>query len=228
MYGNGLDQSLRHGGAIFTDRHDAGAQLAAVLAAREYDAPVVLAIPRGGVPVGAPIAEALHAPLDVIVARKLGAPWSPEYGIGAVTADGERWLDDSAIAMLRISPEYLATESRVQMAEAARREGRFRGGRPPADVSAHTVILVDDGLATGSTMRAALRSVRRRAPKRVVIAVPVGARDTVRALEREADAVICLQQPEPFEAVGLHYRRFAQTSDEEVEALLAAHAMGSG
>jgi putative phosphoribosyl transferase len=204
----------------FHDRRDAGRRLAARLAPHAGPGTIVLGIPRGGVPVAAEVARALGAELDVVVARKLGAPHNPELAIGAATADGGRWLNEELLGMLGVSPGYLERVTLEEMAEARRREARFRGGRAAPPLAGRIVILVDDGLATGATMRAAARSVRARGPGRLLVAVPVGAADTVEALRDECDEVVCLACPDPFYAVGLHYVDFGQTSDEEVEMLL--------
>jgi predicted phosphoribosyltransferase len=174
------------------------------------------------VPVAAEIARALEAELDVIVARKLGSPISPELAIGAVTADGERYLNADVLAMFDVSDAYLSRETEVQRRDAERREARFRGGRPPPAIAGRVVIVVDDGLATGATMIAAVRSVRRRRPAFLVVAVPVASRTAATLLRDEADELVCLGVPEEFGAVGQFYRDFGQTDDEEVLRLLAA------
>jgi len=204
----------------FRDREDAGTRLAERLAAHREANTLVLGIPRGGVPVAAAVARALGAELDILVARKLGAPISPELAIGAVTADGQRFLNESIVRDIGVSSAYLERVTREELAEAARREARFRGGAPPASVAGRTVILVDDGLATGATMIAAARSARARKPAKLVVAVPVGSIDACAALRREADEVVCLATPEPFWAVGVYYEDFGQTGDAEVERLL--------
>jgi len=204
----------------FRDRLDAGQQLARRLEPYRKAQPVVFAIPRGGVPVGAEIARYLDAGLDVVVARKLGAPLQAELALGAVTADGERFLNRDIITELQVDDAYLEQVTKEQSEEARRREQRFRGDRPPADVKGRTVLLVDDGLATGATMRAAARSLRKREPGRLVVAVPVGSREACAALREDADEVVCLAQPDPFYAIGLHYRRFEQVEDAEVISLL--------
>jgi predicted phosphoribosyltransferase len=218
------ERSTARWGALFRDRVDAGAQLAQALQGYRGQDVLVLGIPRGGVVVAAEVARRLGAELDVIVARKLGAPISRELAIGAVTADGERYLNEDILRELRVSERYVQTVTEEEQAEARRREERFRAGRPPARIAGRTVILVDDGLATGATMRAAVRSVRRQAPARLVVAVPVGARETCEELRAEADEVICLFQPEPFWAVGAHYQRFEPVDDATVQELLRASA----
>ena len=204
----------------FRDRLDAGQQLARRLEPYRKARPVVFAIPRGGVPVGAEIARYLDVGLDVVVARKLGAPLQAELALGAVTADGERFLNQDIITELQVDDAYLEQITKEQSEEARRREQRFRGGRPPADVKGRTVLLVDDGLATGATMRAAARSLRKREPGRLVVAVPVGSPEACAALHEDADEVVCLAQPDPFYAIGLHYERFEQVEDAEVISLL--------
>ena len=204
----------------FRDRVDAGVRLAEGLAAYRGRDVLVLGIPRGGVPVAAEVARRLGGDLDVVVARKLGAPGQRELAIGAVTANGGRFLNEELIGELRVPPGYLEQVTAEERAEARRRQERFRGDRPPARVTGRTVIVVDDGLATGATMRAAVRSVRRERPATLVVAVPVGAREACDALREEADVVVCLSQPEPFVAVGLHYERFEPTEDAEVQRIL--------
>lgn len=211
-------------GTLFRDRVDAGVQLAAALERYRGQDVLVLGIPRGGVVVAAEVARRLGAALDVIVARKLGAPISRELAIGAVTADGERYLNEDILRELRVTERYLQSVTEEEQAEAQRREERFRAGRPPARVAGRTVILIDDGLATGATMRAAVRSVRRQGPARLVVAVPVGARETCEELRAEADEVVCLYQPEPFWAVGAHYQHFEPVDDATVQELLRSFA----
>ncbi len=208
-------------GRRFQDRHDAGRLLGEALAEYRSRDPLVLGIPRGGVVVAAEVAGRLDAELDVVVARKLGAPGHPELAIGAVTADGGRWLNGSLVSQLGVDPGYIDDVTRAEMAEAHARESRFRGVRPPPLIRGRVVILVDDGFATGATVRAAARALRRKKPALLVLAAPVGAPETCQELLDEADAVVCPLQPSPFHAVGLFYERFAQTGDEEVAALLA-------
>lgn len=213
-------QPVEQGTAMFADRIDAGIRLGRALGSYRGTRPLVLGIPRGGLPVAAEVAKALDGELDVIVARKLGSPISPELAVGAVTADGARYLNEEVIADLGVPDAYLDRVTQEKAAEARQREERFRRGRPPLDVAGRTVILVDDGLATGSTMVAAARSLRARHPAKLVIAVPVGPRETCERMEAEADEVVCLQMPEYFLAVGLHYIDFSQTEDEDVERIL--------
>jgi len=210
---------------LFRDRVDAGQRLAKRLESYCNASPVVFAIPRGGVPVGAEIARGLGAELDVVVARKLGAPFHAELAIGAVTADGERFLNQDIISQLQIDDAYLERITKEQGEEASRREQLFRGGRPPVDIKGRTALLVDDGLATGATMRAAARSLRKREPGRLVVAVPVGSPEACRALLNDADEVICLAQPDPFYAIGLYYEHFEQVEDAEVLRLLEQPAL---
>ena len=210
-------------GGLFRDREEAGHALVEFLRGYDLKEPVVLGIPRGGVPVAAAIAEDLHAELDVIVARKLGAPESAELAIGAVTANGGQYLNDEIIRELGVSDAYIKREVERQMAEAHRREAMFRGSNHHIPLTGRDVILADDGLATGATMRASARSVRGRGPARLVIAVPVGSVQACIALRAEADEVVCPYQPEPFWAVGYYYRHFEPVPDEEVARILAAY-----
>ncbi len=206
---------------LFEDRRDAGRRLAERLAPYAEERPVVFALPRGGVPVGAEVSRSLGAPLEVIVSRKLGAPGQPEFGIGAVTPGGVRVLNERAVRALGIEEDYLQMVSARELAEAERRLRLFRGeGRPYPDLKGRTAILVDDGLATGVTARAALLALRRMNPQRLVLAVPVCAVQTAELLRPETDELICLLAPADLEAVGLWYRNFEQTSDEEVVRLL--------
>lgn len=208
-------------GALYRDRTDAGQALAALLAAHRGTHPVVLGIPRGGVPVAAAVADALEGELDVVVARKVGAPFQPELALGAVTADGSGVFNDNIVSVLGIDAETLARLTAVQRADARRREQRFRSGRPPLALAGRTVILVDDGLATGATMRAAVRAARAAKPARLIVAVPVGAADACDTLAREADELVCPARPEPFGAVGAYYEHFGQVEDDTVARLLA-------
>lgn len=204
----------------FADRTDAGRRLAARLDAMRAERPVVLALPRGGVPVAAEIAAALGAPLEILAVRKLGAPANPEYGIGAVTEDGGRLVDEEAVGALRVGERDLARIIEREGAELRRRVELYRGGRPPLDLSGRAVIVVDDGVATGLTDAAALRSVRRRGAARIVLAVPVGPPDSIDRLRGEADEVVCLLEPPKLRGVGQWYDDFSQVSDAEVVALL--------
>jgi len=181
---------------------------------------VVLALPRGGVPVAFEVASALKAPLDVLVVRKLGAPGHPEFAIGAITGAGVKVLDDDYIAANRIPAQVLDAIIQREHAEVARRERAYRANRPAITVAGQVVIIVDDGLATGATMRAAVLALRQQRPAGIVVAVPVGSRQACDALNEVADQVICPLTPEPFSAVGLWYDDFSETDDEEVRYLL--------
>jgi predicted phosphoribosyltransferase len=215
-----LERILTGGARLYRDRVDAGQKLAASLRRYAGRNVLVLGIPRGGVPVAAEVARELDAELDVIVARKLGAPGQPELAIGAVTANGGRFLNEEVIAQLGVTNEYLEKVTRSEMEEAHRREQRFRGGRPAAAVKDRTVIVVDDGLATGATMRASVRSVQKAEPASLVVAVPAGSREACSALRGEADEVVCLYEPELFWAVGFYYQDFEPTLDDDVTAIL--------
>jgi predicted phosphoribosyltransferase len=204
----------------FSDRADAGRQLARQLLPLAYENPFVVALPRGGVPVAREVALALNAPLDFLAVRKLGAPHNPEYGIGALAEDGTRMIDPEAIAILGISNGVLGEITARETEELRRRVALYRDDRPPLDLSGHTVIVVDDGVATGLTDAAALRAIRRRGPRRLILAVPVCPPDTARRLEEEADEVVCLQAPPRFFGVGQWYEDFSQTSDDEVVSIL--------
>ena len=204
---------------LFSNRVEAGRKLASALKGVGKDA-IVLAVPRGGVVVGFEVAHALHLPLDVIITRKIGAPGNPELAIGAVAEDGSYQLDDSLVDMLRVPKDYIKAEVSNQKAEIKRRLERYRGDAASPTLADREVILVDDGVATGSTLKAALRSLRKIGAKSVTVAVPVGPPDTIREFKREADRVVCLQTPEEFYAIGEFYDDFEQTSDEEVTELL--------
>lgn len=208
--------------AQFEDRRDAGQRLALEVARFARDDVLVLALPRGGVPVAFEVAASLHAPLDVVLVRKIGAPGQEELAVGAVV-DGDHphtvWNED-LLRLIRPPPDYLEAEERRQLAEIERRRTAYRGDRPSPEIDGRTVIVVDDGIATGATVRAALEALAEKAPKRLVLAVPVAPVDSLETLSAIADEVICLSTPEPFYAVGAHYRNFGQTSDEEVSRLL--------
>ena len=205
----------------FRNRRDAGRILASYLA-QYADRPdvVILALPRGGVPVGFELARALRAPLDVMVVRKLGVPGHEELAMGAIASGGVRVLNDDVIQMLGIRPHTIECVAEQEEQELARREAAYRGNRGPAAVKERTVILVDDGLATGSTMRAAVAALRALQPSRIVIAVPTAATETCHELKAEADDVVCVMTPAPFFGVGQWYDDFSQTTDEEVYRLL--------
>ena len=205
----------------FLDRHEAGRVLASHL--RSYanrDDVVVLALPRGGVPVAYEVATALNAPLDVFLVRKLGTPGHRELAMGAIASGGVRVLNDDVVRWYGIPESAIESVAREEAAELERREREYRHDRPAPDFANHIVILVDDGLATGSTMRAAAQAVRMLGPSRVVVAVPVGARQTCSEIAAVADEVACARMPEPFSAVGQWYLDFDQTTDEEVRELL--------
>lgn len=213
---------MRVSETYFMDRRDGGRQLAKALEGRNLKDPIVLALPRGGVPVAYEIARVLHAPLDLLMVRKIGAPGHPEYGIGAVV-DGENpqlVLNDEIVQALQPDERYLAAEMHRQLHEIERRRHAYLGGRKPLPVRNRTVVLVDDGIATGGTVRVAIRALRKAGAERIVVAVPVAPPDTIDRIGKEADDVVCLSMPEPFHAVGLHYRDFDQTSDAEVVQLL--------
>jgi putative phosphoribosyl transferase len=205
---------------IFRDRRDAGRALAGAVRSLGLGDPIVFGLPRGGVPVAFEVAEALDAPLDVLVARKIGAPGNPELAIGAIAEDGVQVLDHAMIGRLLVSHEELEHAIARATSELEARAARYRGGGPPAPLEGRTAVVVDDGLATGSTARAALRAIRGRGPRRVVLAVPVGAQETVEALRREADDIVCMIAPEHLWAIGYWYLDFGQTSDHEVLELL--------
>ena len=205
---------------FFSDRHDAGRQLAERLADQDLVAPVVLALPRGGVPVAYEVAHRLGAPLDVVVARKIGAPWRPELGVGAIAEGGEPVFDPTILAAVGLRAEDLADTVARERAELERRVRRYRGDRPLPALRDRDTVVVDDGLATGVTARAALRALRQLQPRRLILAVPVCASQTVDLLADEADDALCLHAPADFMGVGQWYRDFSQTSDDTVVELL--------
>jgi putative phosphoribosyl transferase len=214
---------------LFADRAEAGRLLAERLLPLGLEQPVVLALPRGGVPVGFAVAKALAAPLDLVLVRKIGAPGQPELAVGAVV-DGSRpetVLNRDIVRSLAVPEAWIEAESDRQLAEIERRRQRYFEGRERASVEGRTAIVVDDGIATGATVRAALQALRRRQPGRLVLAVPVAPADTVARLRAEVDELVCLATPEPFRAVGLHYRDFHQVDDDEVLAALAAASAGA-
>jgi predicted phosphoribosyltransferase len=208
---------------IFLDRTDAGQFLAEKLTdyANRPDV-VVLALPRGGVPVAYEVACRLNAPLDVFVVRKLGVPGYEELAMGAIASGGVRVLNPDVLSYLLIHKAIIDQVTECEFSELTRRERLYRGNRPPVEVKGKTVIIVDDGLATGSTMRAAVKALRQKRPKKIIVAVPVGARETCDSFKHEVDIMaVCAITPEPFQAVGLWYQDFSQTTDEEVRDLLA-------
>jgi putative phosphoribosyl transferase len=205
---------------LFNDRVEAGKKLASELIDLAGTNSLVLAIPRGGAVVGYEVAHALKVPLDVIIPRKIGAPHNSELAIGAVTEDGTIILDDKLVHYLEVPETYIEQESEKQCLEINRRLKLYRGDAPYPNLKNRNAILVDDGIATGSTIRAALASVRKKGAKTIVIAVPVVPTSTLKILRKEADRVVCLRTPEPFHAIGEFYRVFNQTSDEEVIRLL--------
>jgi putative phosphoribosyl transferase len=207
---------------VFLDRTDAGRRLAERLTRFREQRPVVLALPRGGVPVAFEIARALDVPLDVVLVRKIGAPSQPELAVAAVVdgAQPETVLNREVMEALGVDERYIAEERTRQLAEIERRRALYVAGRPRPAIAGHIVILVDDGIATGATVRAALHAIRRAHPRRLVLAVPVAPPDTVESLKADADEVICLSTPAFFSAISIHYADFTQTTDEEVIALL--------
>jgi len=206
---------------MFRDRTDAGRQLAARLREHDVAADVVLAIPRGGLPVGRAVADSLGVPLDVVAARKLGAPGNPELAIGAVASDGTVWLNESLIDDLGVGEAYVDEQVERERAAAAAKVERYRGERPALDLTGKRVVVVDDGVATGATTAACLGQVRNAGAESVVLAVPVAPPDTVERLRGEADAVIAVEVPSPFYAVGQFYDTFEQVPDERAMTYLA-------
>jgi putative phosphoribosyl transferase len=204
----------------FRDRTAAGRALAEELLRLRPEAPVVLALPRGGVPVGREVARALSAPLEVLVARKVGAPGEPEVGMGAVAEGGGLWIDRDLARAAGVSARELAARVEGEREEVARRVRAYRGDRPLPDLGGKTAIVVDDGVARGGTARAALRAVRALGPRRLLLAAPVIAGETIEALRGEADGIVCVAAPVPFLAVGRWYEDFAQVPDDEVRDLL--------
>lgn len=210
---------------MFSDREDAGRQLAARLLPFRAENPCILALPRGGVPIGFEVAKALNAPLDLVLVRKIGAPFQPELAIGAIV-DGnnpELVLNDGLVDSLDLKA-YVTEESARQLKEIERRRQAYLGDRPRLDVRGRTVLIVDDGIATGATIKAAIHATRRAHPKRVVLAVPVAPSDTIATLRKEADEVICLEEHEDFWAIGNYYDDFSQVSDDAVRDLMSRSA----
>lgn len=207
----------------FRDRVEAGQLLGRAVADRVSDRSnlIVLALPRGGVPVGYEVARALGVPMDVFIVRKLGVPGHEELAMGAIASGGIRVMNDDVLRYVPVSKKAIEAVSARELVELARRERSYRGSKPPLDVRGKTVIVVDDGLATGSTMRAAVRALRQENAGSIIVAIPVAARETCEELSREVDDIVCLRTPDPFQAVGLWYDDFSQTTDEEVHELLA-------
>jgi putative phosphoribosyl transferase len=211
----------------FHDRRDAGRQLAQLLLSLRRSEPLVLALPRGGVPVAFEVAGALGAPLDVFVVRKLGVPDHEELAMGAVASGGGIVLNRPVVENMRIEQAVVEEVARREFYEVLRREGMYRADQPPLEIRGRHVVLVDDGLATGATMRAAVATLRLSKPARLVVAVPIAAPDARRALARLADDVVCASTPEDFRAVGLWYENFEQVEDSEVQSLLEMHRQRS-
>jgi putative phosphoribosyl transferase len=205
----------------YRDRREAGRRLAVELADLAAARAVVVALPRGGVPVGVEVARSLGAPLEILAVRKLGAPGNPELGVGALAEDGTGVLDPSSVGMLGMSEAMLEATLERESAELRRRVERYRGGRPAVPVEGRAVIVVDDGLATGLTVLAAVRALRKRGARTIVVAVPVGSSEAIAMLRDDADSVVCAMVPERLMGVGLWYEDFAPVSDEEVVSLLA-------
>jgi putative phosphoribosyl transferase len=214
------------GRVVFRDRADAGGRLADRLAHLKDRMPVVLALPRGGVAIGVAIARRLDAPLDIVLVRKIGVPWQPELALGAVSDGGtpEIFIDERMVKALAVPEDYVRGETARQLAELERRRQIYCGDRPPVAVEGRTAIVVDDGIATGATMRVALRAVRRRRPAHLVLAAPVAAPETLAALGAEADEAVCVEAPAGLAAIGFYYEDFHQMSDAEVTELLAGAA----
>jgi predicted phosphoribosyltransferase len=208
---------------VFRDRTDAGNQLADRLRELDLEADLVLGVPRGALPVARPVADALGVPLDIAVAKKMGAPDNPEYAIGAAASDGSVYLDEDTIERLGIDDEYVERE-RERAAETAREKTETYRRGEPRDVAGKTVVVVDDGVATGATLKACVRMLRERGAERIVVAVPVGSPESLAELQREADDVIALSEPPGFRAVGQFYERFGQVSDEEAIEYLRGDA----
>ncbi|HEY9091607.1 phosphoribosyltransferase [Parasphingorhabdus sp.] len=208
----------------FDNRQDAGRKLARKLSEKDFEDPLIMALPRGGVPVAHEVAKALGAEMDLLFVKKIGAPDWPEYGIGAVV-DGTNpqiVLTEEIVRQLRPSPEYIDAEVQRQLKEIARRRVAYLGDRQPIEMKDRTVIIVDDGIATGGTVKAALKGVRKNQPRRIILAVPVAPLSTLEELKDQCDEIVCLSTPTPFGAVGSFYRDFDQTSDSEVISLMAS------
>ena len=208
--------------AMFADREDAGRKLAARLTRFRDKDPVVLALPRGGVPIGLEVAAALDAPMDLVLVRKIGTPGQRELALGAVVDGGEPELviNEDVKTMAHVTADYIAQEEALQLKEIERRRKLWLGGRPRIAVKDRTVLIVDDGIATGATVRAALHAVRRAAPARLVLAVPVAPQETIESLRDDADEIVCLATPAAFWAISVFYGRFPQIADDEVSAMM--------
>ncbi|MBZ6497057.1 phosphoribosyltransferase [Natrinema longum] len=204
----------------FRDRTEAGEQLADALQEREIDADIALAIPRGGLPLGRAVADALDVPLDIVVAKKIGASGNPEFAIGAVASDGSVWRNEKAFRGTGSDEEYFQEQREEEAKNARQKAERYRGDRAEPDLTDKTVVVVDDGVATGSTVRACLRKFQGSDADRLVLAVPVGPPDTIDELEDETDEVVCLETPAGFRGVGQFYANFGQVSDEEAMSYL--------
>ncbi|MFC5277175.1 phosphoribosyltransferase [Halorubrum rubrum] len=205
---------------MFKNRIDAGQQLARILGDHDTEADVVLAIPRGGLPIGRVVANSLQIPLDIVSARKIGAPQNPELAVGAVASDGTVWLNESLIGELKLGDTYLQDQIERQRQAALDKVKRYRGERPPLEYSGKTVLIVDDGVATGATTIACIRQIKNAGAERVILAIPVAPPETIEKLQSEADEVICVESPPHFGAVGQFYESFEQVSDERAKACL--------
>ncbi|MCK1735899.1 phosphoribosyltransferase [Bradyrhizobium sp. 138] len=217
-----LSKAVADAESVFADRQDAGRRLASALMKFRDANPIVLGLPRGGVPVAFEVAQRLNAPLDVALVRKIGAPGHEELGLGAVVdgANPQVVMNEEIVREVRPDAAYLKAETSRQLAEIERRRRLYRDGKPPLDIAGRTVVVIDDGIATGGTVKAVLRALAKAKPSYLVLAVPVAPRESLDELGAEADEVICLMSPDPFFAVGIHYRDFRQTSDQEVADLL--------
>ena len=211
---------------MFRDRTDAGRQLARALAGKSLPDPVVLALPRGGVPVAAEVAHALKAPLDLLLVRKIGAPFQRELAVAAVAEGGALAINEDVLDEVGADHGYVERQAQAEVREIERRRALYMGARPPTPVAGRSAIVIDDGIATGATMRAALRLLRERRPARIVLAVPVAPPDTVESMRPLVDDLVCLEAPPYFHAVGAHYGDFEQVDDATVRDLLAAAAAG--
>lgn len=214
---------------MFGNRSDAGRALGA--AVEKYlryhlpnERPLVLALPRGGVPVGLEVARAVNGDLDVLICRKIGLPWQPEFGVGAIAEDGDPIFNHDVLRQVGLTEESLAPAVERQRREVQRMQRQYRGDRPPPEVADRLVVVVDDGLATGITARAALASVRARHPRHLILAAPVCAADTLAALQNDADKIVCVEVPEALIAIGYWYHDFGQLTDDEVQSILARYS----